>query len=655
MGMSVSRGKKDVRRLRTFADDVERAKDEKGVSDKEAAEALRNDAEEKSGVFHTVKKKSLDLKDTSEQPTDLDSDGISFDEETASQVAEQAYEEHKAVKDDSKDNQAGVDIRQTDSVDTIAKDGSATAPIAQPGAEPAPAPAKKPAPQAAPATTTPTQTQPAPTQAAEPKPTPAKPENTSFEQDVAETIDQIPDEAPTDRDSSDAAHVVSNDDVAGGEIVSDKKRERFKIVPAIVDSVSNWFSDTKKQYEEARREKHTVAKVEDRVDTIKAAAQQRTLAPDEDYAQVAQRLKKTKRAPKEAAPVVVKPKSNEKPRWTHTTEEAGQETPTTQAPESAVAQTQTETPAKAPAAADAAPVVHEPIEADMSPDDIDQMVADQPAAAPATGQTTETTAQTPPAPTGKGFAIPQSTKQKGFSLPNISLPNLSRDREFLPSPKLAIGVVVIAIIAGVGTSLFFFGGSDDAGTIPQATTDPLFTAELQTGVTVGATHNETMSTLLSAVNSNPGTLYIYLTRPGTQAIVPPTEVMAFLAPQAPGSFTRSITNVSFGAYNNLPFIVLETNNFDNAFSGMLAWEQTMSADLAPLFGPTVTESYDPQARTADQTRSPFFRDVVASNLSGRLLSNERGEDRLIYAFMDKQTIVIATDRLQLQNILPLIR
>lgn len=620
--MSSPQQKRDVVRLRTFADDVAKARGKGGTIPEDV---LPNEVPKPQGVFHQIRKKDLELAEAP-QGTALDTDGVKFDADQAAQVEEQAYAASQAIKEQDR-RQALVEA-VSDPVTPSAMAQAANMPVS-------PTPVTS-APKAG-TVVLPPRMRPAP---AAPAPT----ENLGGIE-RAETVDKIQPPPPITLGDAGAQEVTS-DDIHSGEIVADRKRERFKLIPAIGEAVTDWFEDTKDQIEEAQKEKYTVAKIDSRVDTIKAAAQAKTLAPEEDYAQVAERLKQVERTAAPDVPVLVKPKTVTQGQWSHTIPEDGEtQTPVAITPMSTPEATPisvtpqqpvSTTPAPAPiltqpqVTVTSAPtqIVNPPREANYSAADIDSLAA---------------AAATPPPPRGVGF-----------TMPTVSLPDLSATREYLPSPAMAILVLLIAIVAGVGTSIFFFWQPNETVVYDQPTTQPLFTALQQTNIDL-TTHPETMRTLLAAINSNSNTVYLYLTDPGSGEPLSPAAVMQFLAPQVPGSFARSVTSVSFGGDQNRPFLVLKVNNFDAAFSGMLDWERTMSADLAPLFGPVVTESFDPQARTSDQTRSAFFRDIVASNLSSRLLADERAEDRIIYAFIDKQTIVIATDRLQLSNILPLIR
>jgi hypothetical protein len=111
--------------------------------------------------------------------------------------------------------------------------------------------------------------------------------------------------------------------------------------------------------------------------------------------------------------------------------------------------------------------------------------------------------------------------------------------------------------------------------------------------------------------------------------------------------------MAFGAGDSEPYIVMKVTGFDAAFAGMLEWERSMSADLSPLFGPTVVETFDSSARTDTQVREAFFQDVIASNKNARILLDEEGEERIIYTFINQQTIIITTTKKALERLMPL--
>ncbi len=659
----VSKGKKDIVRLRTFADDVSRVREQTGTTETVAAEISSEDAQPSTtGVFLKIKKKPLNIKDSSQVSTPLDEDGISFNEETAAKVEDQAYEEHQSVKEAEKIKEDVVRLSPTDTIESITKAPKQTKPETE-------TVQKKEVVKPAPPVST---KSPIPKKPAAPAPTKVveAAEDKKIKLSKEDTIDQISAPLTTTLNRSGIVHEVKDNDLSDGEIVSDKKRKRFKLVPAMGEALTDWFGETKDQIEEATKEKHTIKKTEGRVETIKAAARKKTLVPDEDFQEVAERLKHTKKVDQKGTSVVVKPKETKEASWSHTIPETPEEIEAAKVTNATI-ETPKVTPESAETKALKTKTINLQTQLESAKASESYNIQSQTEVSVTQKESIQTTAPVPPKtepanisaepvtpPTPVITADEKNTDSLGSRMSKMRLPKFpgTAKKESAPSPVMALVVVIIAIASGIGTSMYFFWQpTEEPSTIPVATTRPLFTAQLQTEVPFTTDHASTLRTLQSAVNSNSDTLYLYFTETNTNALVSPTDTMSFLAPQTPGSFIRSVTNISFGSMNSKPFIVLQVNNFDNAFSGMLAWEQTMSADLAPLFGSVVTESFDPQARTTEQTRSAFFRDIITSNLSSRLLADKVGDDRIVYAFADKETIIIATDRLQLTDILPLVR
>ena len=169
-----------------------------------------------------------------------------------------------------------------------------------------------------------------------------------------------------------------------------------------------------------------------------------------------------------------------------------------------------------------------------------------------------------------------------------------------------------------------------------------------------STSRETLMTLLTdAFTSAPGPkqsfVQLYPSRKtdlGEQEPISTATFMDVFDPRANGSFVRSLeNNMMFGAYLGevrAPFFIFETNQFDLALAGMIGWEENMSADLAPLFGEPVRRTFDPTARTLDAARNATYVDDTIRNTDVRILYDELGEERIVYAFIDKKTIVITT-------------
>ncbi|MBI5005251.1 MAG: hypothetical protein HZC03_01465 [Candidatus Lloydbacteria bacterium] len=91
------------------------------------------------------------------------------------------------------------------------------------------------------------------------------------------------------------------------------------------------------------------------------------------------------------------------------------------------------------------------------------------------------------------------------------------------------------------------------------------------------------------------------------------------------------------AFNgNTPFLIVRLNSFENAFSGMLKWEKFMTDDLLPLFGKG--------EMLKKLTGANHFEDYLVVNQDTRALRDSSGDIVFLYAFPDKNTLVMTTDQ-----------
>lgn len=227
-------------------------------------------------------------------------------------------------------------------------------------------------------------------------------------------------------------------------------------------------------------------------------------------------------------------------------------------------------------------------------------------------------------------------------------------------PFVIAGIFMIVVVALGGFGFFWYakhGAREDT----TAVTIPTFiTIDAQTPVPFSTNRSVLLETLDAAVRaSRDGITQIYPAytegqHETTRGIgVTTADFMHVLDPRAPGSFIRNFSNeMMFGAWNDSdPFFIFKTEQFDAAFAGMLDWEPYMSADLTPLFGSPVERTRDLTLRTADQTRGAYFVDGTVRNVDMRVLYDDTRTERLLYAFPDKNTIVITTSSAALSELL----
>jgi hypothetical protein len=137
---------------------------------------------------------------------------------------------------------------------------------------------------------------------------------------------------------------------------------------------------------------------------------------------------------------------------------------------------------------------------------------------------------------------------------------------------------------------------------------------------------------------------IYFTR-GTETtrhILSAPEFLAAIGARVSAEFVRSLKDeFTAGTHafdGNQPFIILTTDLYENAFAGMLAWEETLSEDLEPFFGDAVRD-----VQKNDVHIGGIFQNKILKNQDVRVLTNSEGNIVLLYGFRDRKTIVITTN------------
>jgi hypothetical protein len=139
------------------------------------------------------------------------------------------------------------------------------------------------------------------------------------------------------------------------------------------------------------------------------------------------------------------------------------------------------------------------------------------------------------------------------------------------------------------------------------------------------------------------------------------ELISAIAPNAPDDLLRTVDPNYYllGVHvfdGNQEFLVLKVDSYERAFSGMLSWERTMSQELSPLFIRT------PRPRTAAElanisTTTPqaliptSFRDKIVANHDARVIQNDAGDILLLWAFIDRNTLVITNNESTLAEII----
>ncbi len=112
------------------------------------------------------------------------------------------------------------------------------------------------------------------------------------------------------------------------------------------------------------------------------------------------------------------------------------------------------------------------------------------------------------------------------------------------------------------------------------------------------------------------------------------RVLSLITPNIPSSLLRSFEDkYMFGVISydtNELFIILTTKDYASAYSGMLRWEKDMATDFEKIFDVTKNTG----------TSSELFIDEAIRNKDLRVLRGVDKKTKLVYSFVDKNTLVI---------------
>lgn len=99
-----------------------------------------------------------------------------------------------------------------------------------------------------------------------------------------------------------------------------------------------------------------------------------------------------------------------------------------------------------------------------------------------------------------------------------------------------------------------------------------------------------------------------------------------------------------GFQGGQPFLLFSVSSYDHAFAGMLAWEETILEDIGPLFGVSPRSLLEKVGSTTSEALGNriSFKDVIIRNKDARAAFDPSGAIVFLYAFLDKQTLIITT-------------
>lgn len=269
--------------------------------------------------------------------------------------------------------------------------------------------------------------------------------------------------------------------------------------------------------------------------------------------------------------------------------------------------------------------------------------------------------------------------------PRVVVEKKARNPELVRN-TLTIVVSAILVLLGIGSLVGFYLLQKKPPTLstPSPVDQTIISFSNKEIIPIENLGREELIVKINAIKDAQGgsdnqITYIALTKQVDNEAVPVslTEFLAILKTSIPPATLRSFKNqFMLGMeYNgrNQPFIIIKLSSFDNAFAGMLAWEKTLNSDLGvifsrrsiPITSNTPTASTDEnQSSTTPPTTQPVtrivntdanansnFEDVTIQNKDARVLKNSRGEEVMLYSFLDQNTLLITSGASSFHDIL----
>lgn len=168
----------------------------------------------------------------------------------------------------------------------------------------------------------------------------------------------------------------------------------------------------------------------------------------------------------------------------------------------------------------------------------------------------------------------------------------------------------------------------------------------------------------------------------TKQLLTPEEFVNLFDTHIPSSLVRTFTDQFMTGYHRLngeneAFFIFPVTSYEEAFAAMLLWEGSMEEDLLPFIGSrehprqtiatttsaTTTATSTPTTESAAVSSEEFeerdlldyytarpFVDKIVSNRDTRVLQLPSGDARLIYAFPQRELLVITTNETTLKEI-----
>lgn len=226
---------------------------------------------------------------------------------------------------------------------------------------------------------------------------------------------------------------------------------------------------------------------------------------------------------------------------------------------------------------------------------------------------------------------------------------------------LTTGSIILIVAAIIGSYYLFQKKKERETPVPiSSEANTFITYNTQSYVDVTGVTNviELLNAIKQQESSSTGLVKALFITEGTgenSKTITSKEFLSLVGTNTPGELIRSLSGkYLLGKYSNknatnstdksAMFLIIQTNDYNQAYASMLSWEQTMLKDLFVLFDISIL----------DDERNLFeksWKDIIISNKDARVLYGEDGQAILYYVFANKNDLVITNSMEAMKEII----
>ena len=237
--------------------------------------------------------------------------------------------------------------------------------------------------------------------------------------------------------------------------------------------------------------------------------------------------------------------------------------------------------------------------------------------------------------------------------------SIKSNKQDFPIKLTIIFLSVLLVVGGVLASLFIFQSIKKQPQNNLILKDEII--PYNNLITLANVTNESLESELMKLSVSGGINVVKIYDAKGVLFLKAKDFFNFLKVPLPGTLDRTlkdeyVVGVISGNQGSSSFIIITVNDFGQAFSAMLDWEESMPKDLSFL-GTEINTGGVANSPTSTTTASSTnsvqvmlikpdifnWKDIIVKNKDTRGLINNKNQSKIAYTFLDKNTILITNN------------